>query len=756
MANNNPSEKPIWQRRAPAIPVRENRRSRYLKLASMHGDHLPQLRKQDRPEISDEARHFDTMSDAVMMKHVNIMYKEHQHVIQKLTKDQDAVYKMMCRVQKEKRKIQRAECARRQEEMREKMKSERVRTLMKRAVAKFRENVQRRKKERVLAEQRKQEEKKAKRERRAARKASVAESSGNTVTAEGDSVQRGDVKVQEKEHLQEEHVQEAVQENKHVQEAVQEVEQMSEKTQDLRKNPDGERRGSLTRNEEETKSQVEAVENTERYHADGNDTIVDDDGDQTVLVRTSRVLEVSKTSSEPVTRTKGDENDQSNLLETLVTVTCPDPQDSETALSEDKTEETESHAPEGAAANDGDDNEGADGNDNFLSTETDNSDKVSRRPSLFGEDAHDPDLGWFTYGNPHVPLSPNYINISVDVLQEIVADDPGAGTDDESLPPLRVRRAPLVPPPSSYLKEQLRLSENKNLTNNDSGVGSFQGDSTDSNLNAGEMADVSMSPNDSMGSCPSSLTAAGRDRGCLKQQDRSSVSSAGSVHSSPKSDLAPDESVREIVTLEVPMRITSDRGASLPLKPRKKKPHTNADKHLSANMMWVLKQEQKSRREWKKRMTEDDKVIQYYKTADGRYIATVVDKRKHFLAPSFKEYHRQQKLLVGEKVKADDFADRMAELMKIMTLNYGMDSIPVIVPTPSPEHKKRQQPSDTQLPSFSYGAVFDEYRQRDLMVEGAEPGSYEAMKGVAYLRVNDEKYKPARRRDKKLTTWNQR
>lgn len=86
-----------------------------------------------------------------------------------------------------------------------------------------------------------------------------------------------------------------------------------------------------------------------------------------------------------------------------------------------------------------------------------------------------------------------------------------------------------------------------------------------------------------------------------------------------------------------------------------------------------------------------------------------------------------------------------------------MANLPVAAPTPSPEPKKRQQPVEP-LPSFSYGSVFDEYRQRDLMVD-AEPGSYEAMKGVAYLRINDEKHKPvnstSRRRERKVTTWNQ-
>ncbi|XP_046363163.2 uncharacterized protein LOC124139834 isoform X2 [Haliotis rufescens] len=708
----------------------------------MHGDHLPKLRKQDRPEISDEARHFDTMSDTVMMKHVNIMYKEHQHVMQKLVKGQDVVYKMMCRVQQEKRKIQRAECARRQEEIREKMKSERVRTLMKRAVAKFRENVQRKKKERALAEKRKQEEKKAKRDRKLARKGSVAESGGNVAPVATKSDPRGHVKVQEKE-------QETAQET--VQETVRDTEQESMKTQNIRENPSAERRGSLTREEEPSKYQ------------NVNDTIIDDDLDQVMgPVRKSRVLEVSKTPSAPVTRTKGDEDDEDNLREPLVTTTYPDRQDNETGGTEDKTEENDSHSPKGAAA-DCDEMEESDRIDNYLSTETDNSD---RRPSLFGEENHDPDLGWFTYGNPHVPLPSNYINISDDVLQEIVPDYLGSDTDKASLPPLRIRRAPLAPPPSSYLKEQLRLSESKEHATTDSGVVSFQGDSTDWNLNLREMVatmsrESNISSIKSIDSCSSPREAASTERGPSKQSDRSNISRATSsdkkAHPSTKFDVDADEPVPDSFSFEVPLGIIPDTRALLPVKQRRKKPHANADKNLSANMMWVLKQEEKSRRQWQKRMTEDDKVIQYYKTADGRYIATVMDRRKEFLAPSFKEYHRQQKLLVGERVKSDDHRERMTDLMDYMALHYGMANLPVAAPTPSPEPKKRQQPVEP-LPSFSYGSVFDEYRQRDLMVD-AEPGSYEAMKGVAYLRINDEKYKPvnstSRRRERKVTTWNQ-
>ncbi|KAK6172972.1 hypothetical protein SNE40_016518 [Patella caerulea] len=139
-------------KKPPKIPVAMNKRTTYKPYTMMCGDDIVELKRMEQAELADRTRSRNRMEDDRCWRNVNLSYRDHLYTMGSIRQEQSLVYQLMCKVQKDKRRIQRQTHRRREKEFQEKMQWQRIKNMCHFVVLKFRENVQRKKEQRLKQE----------------------------------------------------------------------------------------------------------------------------------------------------------------------------------------------------------------------------------------------------------------------------------------------------------------------------------------------------------------------------------------------------------------------------------------------------------------------------------------------------------------------------------------------------------------------------------------------------------------------------
>ncbi|ESO93849.1 hypothetical protein LOTGIDRAFT_153321 [Lottia gigantea] len=136
-------------RKPPKIEVAMNKRFLYKPYTMMNGDDLPELKRLEHTELADKTRSRNKMEKDRCWRDINLSFRDHQYALAGLRQEQSLVYQFMCKVQKDKRRIQRQVHKRRELEFQGKMRWERIKDMCRYVVFKFRENAQKKKQARL-------------------------------------------------------------------------------------------------------------------------------------------------------------------------------------------------------------------------------------------------------------------------------------------------------------------------------------------------------------------------------------------------------------------------------------------------------------------------------------------------------------------------------------------------------------------------------------------------------------------------------
>ncbi|XP_050416682.2 uncharacterized protein LOC126830350 isoform X2 [Patella vulgata] len=139
-------------KKPPKIPVVMNKRTAYKPYTKMYGDDMVELKRMEQAELGVKTRSRNKMEDERCWRNVNLSYRDHLYTMGSIRQEQSLVYQLMCKVQKDKRRIQRQTHRRRENEFQEKMRWQRIKSMCHFVVLKFRENVQRKREQRLKQE----------------------------------------------------------------------------------------------------------------------------------------------------------------------------------------------------------------------------------------------------------------------------------------------------------------------------------------------------------------------------------------------------------------------------------------------------------------------------------------------------------------------------------------------------------------------------------------------------------------------------
>ncbi|RUS86864.1 hypothetical protein EGW08_005401 [Elysia chlorotica] len=106
------------------------------------------MKRLKKAEFSSGTASYNLFSRRTLANKLNVWHRQHTHTLDSLRKEQLGVYHVMCRVQREKRRVQREEHEQLRQNIRRLFYRQRKRQLLRRVIAKFRENVLRKRAER--------------------------------------------------------------------------------------------------------------------------------------------------------------------------------------------------------------------------------------------------------------------------------------------------------------------------------------------------------------------------------------------------------------------------------------------------------------------------------------------------------------------------------------------------------------------------------------------------------------------------------
>ncbi|KAK7097643.1 microtubule-associated protein futsch-like [Littorina saxatilis] len=125
-------------------PVKKTKKSSYKPLSKLNEDNLTELKRVDKPEYTSRVFFYNTSSRNRLVHDVNVWFRDHQHTMSLINRQQRAVCKMQSRVQKDMHRAKINGYKRRQQAMRDGMKKMQeqlaVELLQRRVIQRFRRN----------------------------------------------------------------------------------------------------------------------------------------------------------------------------------------------------------------------------------------------------------------------------------------------------------------------------------------------------------------------------------------------------------------------------------------------------------------------------------------------------------------------------------------------------------------------------------------------------------------------------------------
>ncbi|KAL8598737.1 hypothetical protein ACOMHN_033301 [Nucella lapillus] len=120
--------------------IRKTKKSSYKPLSKLNEDHLTELKRLEKPEYASKVFFYNTAVRSQLENNVNVWFRDHQHNMALINRQQRAILNLMCRVQRDKHRVKKTGYQRKQQEIRDNMKRLQEELLQRRVIQKFRRN----------------------------------------------------------------------------------------------------------------------------------------------------------------------------------------------------------------------------------------------------------------------------------------------------------------------------------------------------------------------------------------------------------------------------------------------------------------------------------------------------------------------------------------------------------------------------------------------------------------------------------------
>ena len=723
----------------PSIPVHNNRRTVMVRMSKMNGDKLPQLRNVERPEFSNRTRHYNGLVRTHMWKNVNLMYKEHVIALNKVQRGQDQVFKILCRVTRDRRNARREEYVRHQEDgWTKSFIAPRILMIMRTVVEKFRQNVKRKRKQRSENEKRNLIHDQDHSRRRESLFIVTNSRRGSLMSGDEEDVNTdlADInKLKAKLQL----IEQSARDEAEVAQISDAKQYNGDKRESRDRKMDNSRSHSAGGNKKKKKLySVQTAENRDRF---GKSIL---DSESTTSSRTAEYANESEDPQIGILPTKAVEvskdAEHHTLLKRSASGRARSSKHRDRKRSAKKKHSQSSNmevpAPNSRQVSFAMDKEDSPETDTDSHPQTPNKSAMNRgrRKSVFEKlDPEDPeagDFGWFTFGNPR-DLTANTVSVDTDsnthsrtssgsrttaekqksvILENesvgsggsAVSDVPKESAEQISLPHARRRKITMVgePPSVHCLQNMTDTDKESNSRGMDVILESVSAHRKDKDRKSNSQEkDVKHKQN-------------------VNKQEEQKLSQLDAIKPDPrlikrKDDLDSTENSETIKKVDTDFAVwypvSKKEKKTYFLEPLKKRPtvqlnESNADenksvsqsttklasdhKHtsmkgagreckglddeMSANMVWVLKQEEKYKNSRYAKMLNKEEVLHYKLVSHNKLVSEKVQRKAgQFVAPSHKEHYLQKKLKKETRDSIVKQRIKMAQFFQTVTVGFG-------------------------------------------------------------------------------------
>ncbi|XP_041356887.1 uncharacterized protein LOC121374058 [Gigantopelta aegis] len=805
------------RRQGPSIPVRSNRRTVFVRMSEMNEDKLPQLRNVEKPEFSNKTRHYNGLVRTHMWKNVHLMYKEHVIALNKVKRGQDQILKTLCRVTRDKRKAQREEYTRRQEEGRTRPSiSPRILLLMRTVVEKFKENVKKKRKQKSEDEKRSlilDQDRSRRRESlfmvTGSRRGSLM--SGDEDNANNDLAEINKLRLKlqnielstkaKTEQTQMSDTKEPNNNNadKHVSKTKESSTHKTDKARSHSAEGNKKKKRLYT---------VQTAENRARHgksildteSSNSAETAEGESLESQMGLLPTKAIEVSKDTEHRtlLKRSASDRAGSSKRRHRKRSTKKKDSSSSNMEVPEPGSRqvsfaiETEKNSP------------GSDTDGHPQTPPVRVPVNRGRRKSLFEkldpEDEEDRDVGWFTFGNPKDNTT-STVSVDTDsnthsrtssgsrttmekqrsvIFEDESLGSAGSGVSDKpkespvqtSLPPVRRRKITIVGDPPPFLSLQDTTDKDKELKSYGMDV-ILESGSTHKQKNTFDKQDEPS---------PNLLETSKQDPRLVKRKSDFDSPDSHEIITKPEDNFAvwypvsrkekktyfleplknrptvqfKESNTDQNKTMEQPTVASVDR--------RKRKPTEatgreckSLDDEMSANMIWVLKQEEKYNKSRYARILNKEEVRHYKFVSHNKLVSELVQKKTgQFVAPSHKELYLRKKL---KRENRDDIVKqriKMAQFFQTVTVGFEQDQSFHEKPAAQPQNLTPESAeslsSSVDNPAGVSKLTLNIFNNEQIRLAG-KSDSKDSMKKCRYIRKKESMMVPGHRAGRRMSMW---